>query len=195
MTITDALREKNITKAELCRRSGVAWATLSDICSGKSDLSRVSVLNAIRIAGALQMTVEELFAIPQEEVQKNADRVSFEQFKGNTCHRLKQLGDIDFLIEVIESDEIHALYDRRWLPESLYLLAMTDYLCRRNHMPLCTDYDDLRGRSLRKPLYPLYAQLLYMKGKDTSAMRACRKKAIPEFLHHNIIESDIDNVV
>ena len=33
-------------------------------------------------------------------------RCNFELFKSNVCHRLKESGDIDFLIETLEKDMI-----------------------------------------------------------------------------------------
>ena len=54
-------------------------------------------------------------------------RCSFELFKSNVCHRLKEQGDIDFLIETLKEDMIRQYYDKKWYPESFYLLAMVDY--------------------------------------------------------------------
>ena len=42
------------------------------------------------------------------------------------------MGDVDFIIHTLESNEIRVLFDRRWYPEALYLLAMIDYLSRIN---------------------------------------------------------------
>lgn len=54
-------------------------------------------------------------------------RCSFELFKSNVCHWLKEEGDIDFLIQVLESDLILKYYNRKWYLESFYLLGMFDY--------------------------------------------------------------------
>jgi len=35
------------------------------------------------------------------------------------------MDDLDFMIRLLESDEIRDLYNRRWYPEALYLLAIT----------------------------------------------------------------------
>ncbi|HBC96869.1 MAG TPA: hypothetical protein DC034_08775, partial [Clostridium sp.] len=43
MTIQQVLREKGMSRYSLSKISGVPWSTLSDICSGKSDLNRCSV--------------------------------------------------------------------------------------------------------------------------------------------------------
>lgn len=55
-------------------------------------------------------------------------RCSFELFKSNVCHWLKEEGDIDFLIQVLESDLIRKYYNRKWYLESFYLLGMLDYI-------------------------------------------------------------------
>lgn len=39
-------------------------------------------------------------------------RCSFELFKSNVCHWLKEEGDIDFLIQVLESDLIRRCFAR-----------------------------------------------------------------------------------
>ena len=64
------------------------------------------------------------------------------------------MGDIDFIIETLETDEIRKLYERRWYRESLYLLAMIDYLSRMNGLPICSNYNDIRARKLEKPYFP-----------------------------------------
>ena len=69
-------------------------------------------------------------------------RCSFELFKSNVCHRLKEQGDIDFLIETLKEDMMRQYYDKKWYPESFYLLAMVDYISRENNVPIFNDYND-----------------------------------------------------
>ncbi len=40
MTIQQILRDKNISRYQLSKISGIPWATLADICSGKTLLTR-----------------------------------------------------------------------------------------------------------------------------------------------------------
>lgn len=51
-------------------------------------------------------------------------------FKSSVWHRVKVLGDINFIIEILESRDIRTYYKRRWVPEALFLLAMLDYISR-----------------------------------------------------------------
>lgn len=65
------------------------------------------------------------------------------------------MGDYDFLIITLKSDRIRKYFNRGWYLESLYLLAMVDYLCRENDIPLCNKYNDMRQMKLAEPIYPL----------------------------------------
>jgi hypothetical protein len=58
-------------------------------------------------------------------------RCSFELFKSNVCHWLKEEGDIDFLIQVLESDLIRKYYDSsRSSPRSQsFSTALCGFLC------------------------------------------------------------------
>ena len=124
-----------------------------------------------------------------------AKRCSFELFKSNVCHRLKALGDIDFLIEVLESNAIRDYFNKGWYPESLYFLAMVDYLCRNNSIATCKDYDDIRRTKLADKLYPAgIIALTASQGSDAPKQQALQE-AIPEFLRFNIVESGIRDVI
>lgn len=105
------------------------------------------------------------------------------------------MGEIDFMIHVLESDEIRRLYERKWYPEALYLLAMLDYLPRENNIPICTKYDDIRTRRLAKPVYPIGVLITSEVLKSEAPLRKAEQEAIPEFRRFNIIESEVRNVV
>ena len=122
-------------------------------------------------------------------------RAAFETFKSNTCHQVKDLGDLDFMIRLLESDEIRKLYNRRWYPEALYLLAMLDYLSRINQIPLCTRYDDIRTQKLKKPLYSTGVLVAGEVLKSDKPLRMAEQNAIPEFSRFNIMESEVRDVV
>lgn len=81
-------------------------------------------------------------------------RGSFIIFKSNVCHLVKDKGDIDFIVGILRGNEIRLYWNRKWYPESFYLLAMVDYLCHENALPLCQDYDDIRKHRLAEPIYP-----------------------------------------
>lgn len=122
-------------------------------------------------------------------------RSDFELFKSAICHRLKSMGDIDFIIDTLESGEIRTFYERQWYPECLYLLAMLDHISKLNDIPLCSDFNDLRRRKLSRAIYPRDVLLLCALYHNDDAKKQAEEAAIPEFRQYNIIESDIRNVV
>ena len=190
MLITEQLEKKQMTKYKLSKLSGVPQTTINDICTGKVDLEKCSAGTLYRIAKVLGVSIEEIL-----ESAVSEHRASFETFKSNTCHYVKNMGDVDFMIHVLESDEIRTLYERKWYPEALYLLAMLDYLSRENNIPLCTKYDDIRTRRLAKPVYPIGVLITSEVLKSETPLREAEQEAIPEFRRFNIIESDVRNVV
>ena len=78
------------------------------------------------------------------------ERSSFEIFKSNICHLVKDKGELSFIRDMLCSDEVSKLYERKWYAECLYLLAMIDYLSRKNDIPLYNGYDKLRTGKLDK---------------------------------------------
>ena len=122
-------------------------------------------------------------------------RPDFELFKSEICHRVKRMGDIDFIIDTLESRVIREYEKREWHPECLYLLAMLDYLCRVNNVPLCDEYDDLRRCRLQKTVYPRSIRAMAAVMGSADALRESEREAIPEFVRFNIVESDVRNVV
>lgn len=60
MTIQQILREKGLSRYQLSKRSGIPWATLADICSGKTSLTRCGAGTLGKLSAALDIPMEEL---------------------------------------------------------------------------------------------------------------------------------------
>ena len=179
-----------MTKYRLSKESGVPRAAVSDICSGKADLQKCAAGTLFKIARVLDPTVEDMLNSSQSEY-----RSSFETFKSNTCHHRMDMGDFDFMLEVLESGRIRQLYDRQWYPEAFYLLAMLDYLSRENDIPLCTGYDDIRSQKPADPVYPACVLITSEVLGSEEPLREAEENAIPEFRRFNIIENEVRNVI
>jgi len=41
------------------------------------------------------------------------NRPNFELFKSNICHLVKDMGDMDFIIDVLEANEIRKFFDKK----------------------------------------------------------------------------------
>jgi transcriptional regulator with XRE-family HTH domain len=177
-----------MTKYWLAKSSGVSQTTINDICSGKVSIKNCTGETLYKLAQTLGVSVESLLLEAMEH------RPSFEIFKSNVCHYVKDMGDVDFLIDTIKSDRIYSYLEKRWYRESLYLLAMVDYLCRENAVPLHEDYAELRSLKLSEIVYPAAILILSAALKSDEPKEKSLREAIPEFLRHNIVESEVRNV-
>ena len=189
MTVQGMLKEKQMSVYRLAKESKVPYATLNDICNGKTRLEKCSAETVYRLAQALNVPMEALLAPCMVK------RPSFENFKSTVCHRVREQGDIAFIIDTLERRDIRDYYERKWYPESLYLLAMLDYLSRENGVPLCDEYDDLRRCRLAEPVYPAGVRAVSAAAGSDAALKRAAKAAIPEFMRFNIVESEVRNVV
>ncbi len=189
MTISDLLQQKNLTKYKLSKDSGVPFTTISEITTGKTRIKNCTGETIYRLAKALDVAMEDLLAESMDY------RQSFEAYKSNICHMVKDMGDIDFIIDTLESDKIRKLYQKKWFPESLYLLAMVDYLSRENDLPVCAEYNDIRRARLRSTLYPASVIAMSAFSRSEQPKRESYAQAIPEFIRFNIVESEVRNVV
>lgn len=183
------MEKKQLTQYRLAKESGLAYTTIHDICNGKAQLEKCSAETIYYISKVLGISMESLI---EPYLDKRCD---FTLFRSNTCHKLKELGDIDFVIEVLEKDEIRWYYKKQWYRESLYLLAMLDYVSRENNIPICTQYDDLRKMKLQNMLFPSGVLAAAEITKDQEVKEQAIKDSIPEFLRFNIVESEVRNVV
>lgn len=189
MFLQELMEKKQITKYRLSKSSGIPYMTLNDILSGKTRLEKCSAETVYKLSKELDISMEELLAPCFEK------RCSFELFKSNVCHQLKELGDIDFIIHTLENDDIRTYYNRRWYPECFYLLAMLDYVSRINDVPLCGEYQDLRQQSLSEVLYPASVVAAATVAGDERPKEDALRSAIPEFKRFNIIENEVRNVI
>lgn len=194
MSINEVLEQKNITKYRLWKESGVPQATISDICTGKTRIEKCSAETIFRIAKVLDVSMESLIAPAVRSMDEERRRPSFDVFKSNTCHRVKDMGDIPFIIQLLKTNQIRELYEKKWYPEALYLLAMLDYLSRENQVPICKNYNDIRKSKLQRPVYPSSVIILCKTMKSNAPKEECIRMAIPEFLRFNIVESEVRNV-
>lgn len=188
MNINTLLEQKDMTKYRLSKVSGVPFTTVSEIATGKTNIKNCTGETLYKLAKALGVSIEDIL------VESMEYRQSFETYKSNICHMVKDMGDIDFIINTLESNEIRKLYKKKWYPECLYLLAMIDYLSRENDLPICSDYDEIREARLSKPIFPSSVIAMSALSNNEQIKQNSYAKAIPEFLRFNIVEDEVRNV-
>ena len=188
MRINELIDQKGITKYRLAKSSGIPHTTVIDICSGKARIEKCSGETLFKLAKVLDVSMETLV----EDVMEY--RPGFEIYKSNVCHMVHDMGDLNFIAKMLESDRVKELWERRWYAESLYLLAMVDYLCRENDLPVCAEYAKMRSARLSETLYPTGILALSVALKSDEPKIESLKEAIPEFMRFNIVESEVRNV-
>jgi plasmid maintenance system antidote protein VapI len=194
MNINELLAKNGITKYRLSKNSGIPHTTINDICNGKTKIEKCSADTVYKISKVLNVSMEEIIESATKGGRDMAYRSNFETFKSNVCHRVKDMGDIDFIIDTLQTDEIRKYFNKKWYPESLYLLAMVDYLSRVNNLPLCTNYNDIRASKLKSTIFPASIIVAAVATNNNSIKNESFNASIPEFKRFNIVESEVRNV-
>ncbi|MBQ9887000.1 MAG: helix-turn-helix transcriptional regulator [Lachnospiraceae bacterium] len=189
MMINDIIKQQHLSKYRLAKNSGIPYMTINDICGGRTNPADCSAKTIYKLSKVLGVSME---ALVEPYIQP---RPAFELFKSNVCHRLKELGDIDFLIDTIEGGEIVTYYNRSWYPECLYLLAMVDYISRENDVPLCEEYNSYRSLKLDDIIFPSGVLMADAAAQSDDAKEAALRNAIPEFKRFNIVENEVRDVI
>lgn len=186
MSLKSILNSKGMSQYKLSQLCNIPYTTINDIYNERTELMHCSAETVYKIAKALNLTVDYLL--------EDALRCNFELFKSNVCHKLKELTDINFVIDVLESNQIRIYYERNWFPECFYLLATLDYVSRINNIPLCKEYNDIRQHKLEDVIYPSSIIAMYLLKQDESIKQEAYENSIPEYRKYNIVESEIRNV-
>jgi plasmid maintenance system antidote protein VapI len=183
MIIKRYLEEKEISVYRVAQNAHVAYPTVFNIVNGKVDLMNCSLGVVKKVADALNLSVDELITLCDKDY-------SFDLFRSEQCHLVHRIGETNYIVNLLDKKMIDYYWNLNMKIEALYLLGMLDYLCRRNNLPQCEEYNEIRKYKLEKKVYPPDT-LLYEKLLDKKFKVKAQKKAIPEFLEFNIVEYEI----
>lgn len=184
MRIDQFLKDKHISLYSLAEKSGLNYSVVYNIMKGKSDIRQCKLDTVARLADALMISIDDLMLL----CKKN---YSFTLFRSEQCHQVHRKGELDYVIDVLERREIDHYWHLCMYAEALYELAMIDYISRRNNIPKCENYNEMRSYKLDHKTYPIDAVLMDELSGDDTAKTRTEKGAIPEFLRFNIIEGEI----
>ena len=184
MIINEILYKKNWSKRRLAKEANIPYSTIEDIFSKKTNIENLTLNNSIKLAKALNINVLDVI-----NLQNKTDE---DVFRSSVCHDLVKLGDYAFIEKTIVSQEIPKLYKNKLYFESLYLLAMLDYVSNKNDIPLVKEYEHIRKQKLDRISYP--KSILYLLSNKEELEKEFLK-SIPEFKMHNIAELEIYNAI
>lgn len=188
------LNEKNVSLYQLEKVSNISHATLNDIYNEKSNINNCSILIMSKIAASLSMPIDDLYKkLNYADLSLFTYDESFDLFKSNTLQQFKKMGEEKYINQIVRNNTIDKYYDADDYLKALYLLSLVDYSYAKRNKPLLTKYSELRSKKLNK----VYVQksiylLLLFKIKTVTTIY---KESIKEFLNHNIVEAEIDDVI
>lgn len=187
------LNANNLSLYKLEKSSHVCHATLNDLYNERTNVENCSSSLLHKIAQALNMSMDKLYGVlSYDDLSLMAYDDSFDLFKSNVCHELKELGDKEFLKKHLSNNTVINLYKEDKTLEALYLIAMLDFICNQYHLPIVEQYEEIRIFKMTKLIVPKSVYLL-LKSKSikiTNLFNEC----IDEFLSHNIMEANIYDV-
>lgn len=186
--IKDELKKRNLSIYKCSKMANIPYTTLLELVNNKSSFENCSIKTISKLSVVLNISITDLISNELEY------RMSFEEFRSETCHNLKTLGDIKFIKHIYENDLILNYYNKAWYEESFYLLAITDYISEKNNIPIAKEYNFIRNQKLKKRIYPRDTNLLSILNNSDKNKNEALKKAIPSFLKYNIVETNIYNV-
>lgn len=189
MDINKYLVKENISTYQLSKRSEIPYSTLRDILVGKVSIKKCSAETVLKLSQALHLTMEELMA---DEYQLSP--LQYEQYKHGIRHQVKELGDLVFIKSVMINHEIESQFNQNNNREACYLLAMVDYLSRIHHLKWNADYEPYRQFKLKELSVPSSIMLAQRLNPTENYIQEGIQKSIPEFMRHNIVEIEVDDL-
>ena len=193
MNIRDITNCIGISFEELVERTGIPASTLSDIMSGRSDLSHCKAKSLQKLANGLELKMEDILDLERFTEDLPAPVVypiheliaphAFIFFRNAMLYYLDTLGEKGFIKYIVEKRLIEHMYSRDYFPEALYLIGLLDYLCDKNEMTRLTCYNLYRGETMKEPIFAQNAKA------NPMVDYACFKDVIPQILKFNFIET------
>ena len=187
MTFKRLLLNHNISGYSLSKATHIPYMTINDLINGKTKVENISLKHAYEISKCLDIEITDLLKIDTVSLPQ------FRYFRNNILMELKLFGYETFISSVIKNKQIDYYYKNNGKEYALYLLALIDYLCRINNLPLYFErYNSLRKQRLKKAYFVGSDVIKFDSIED--AEKQLKIEIIPEFKKYNIIEENISNV-
>lgn len=187
--LKELIQEKNMSIYKVCKVSNIPYSTLLDLVNSKTSMLNCSVKTVLGIANALNVTVDEIIRNCVEH------RLSFQEFRNEMCHMLKEKGDLEFIEYIYNSSLVENYYNKHYYEEMLYTLAMLDFVSKENNIPIAREYNKYRVKKLNKKIYPRDYCIIKKLNENDDLTKKVEKNWIKEFKKYNIMECNIRDAV
>lgn len=185
----DLIIKNNMSVYECSKRSGIPYTTLRELAHEQTSMMKCHADTLYRLSKALGVAMEELL---RPYIRWEIGDASWENYKSTLQHRLKHEGDKAFILDVVRNMVPFYYYRKRQFAPCLYLVALTDYVCRENDVKLFEGFEVFRSMKLKDTILPADAVMMKLLGMEPDPDLV--KNAIPEFVRHNIIEGNVRDV-
>lgn len=209
MYLTDLMNKKNMTRAELSRKSCVPATTLRNILNGHTQLDYCDAGTLYALGKTLNTSVEEILDHYWDEspmfkscdIDGDARRIrdqgslaDFYHFTAVCTDLIEHKGEALFVKCVLKYNWINGFYENNDFRKALFLLGVVDYVYRKHGWLCLKEYGEIRYKCLDMPVYSLdtlagfdHADISYEKAK-----KSAEEKAIPELRRFNIFMTEDD---
>ena len=206
MLINELMNKNHMTRKELAVKSGVPDSTLRDILNGDARIDRCAIGTLYPISKVLDTTVEDILndflGTETRKSEKKPIQVSTTE---NTSEKLLEYYVFrNCMINAVNNmpGEVYVgvicalgLIDMLFMAEeyrsAFYLLAMIDYQCRVNQLPIVPCYDHFRQLKLAEVVFPMDTiEGVYTPDELDEAIMCDKVDCIPEFQRFGIIETE-----
>ena len=179
-------------------------STLRDILTGNAQLDRCEAATLYSIAEALDVSIEDILLSYWDEleeanapdtfaVHEEGTLMPFYLLVDATLSKLHKEGDLAVIRHIRANEWIEQFWDGGLYRAALFLLGLTDYLCRRNGVKPDSKFDACRNARLDRAVYALRT---LEENDDACAFEDARcyaeNNAIPELTRFNIYMTEDD---
>lgn len=191
MKLYKRLVKNKLSIYRVSQLSGIPYSTLNDLFNEKTSLLNASVETLYKLSKVFEVSMEELLS---ESIDIEFKRIEFDLFRSHIQHLYHDLKAEKFIDYIEKNNLIEKYFQKNWLEETLYLVAMIKYVKRINKFSVINKYEHYSNFKLSEPLYPKSIILKSTLNQDKTILDLSYKNSIVEFKQFNIVENEIENV-
>ena len=194
MTICDMINHAGISFEELCKTTGIPASTLSDILSGKAELTHCQARTIQKLSHGIGLSMDELMeldslarSVPEKnesgKLHKLCSPDVFSAFRGDLLDVLQHVDEETFIFAAAQTGFVENMYEAGLCPQALYSLGLIDYLCDKHGIPRLAQYNKYRDDTMEKTV------IGYIGTECRLLDYMCFDSLIPQMLKFNFVET------
>ena len=164
MTICDVINHAGLSFEELCEATKIPASTLSDILSGKAELTHCQARTIQKLSHGIGLSMDELMELDSVArsltTKKESGRLHklcppdiFRAFRCDLLDVLQHIDEETLIYAAAQTEFVENMYDAGLYAQALYSLGLIDYLCDKHGIPRLDQYNKYRGDTMEKPVF------------------------------------------